>query len=156
MKNLTSIIISLALVFLFISPGFTADHGNTINPSFSKAKKFLERQVYHDHRITFYCGYPFSPDKKILPCDNYTPKKEGKHARLLEWEQIVPAHAFGQSFREWRNGHPDCVSNKGKVFKGRNCARKVAIPFRYTESDMYNLVPAVGEISGLRSNYSSP
>lgn len=26
--------------------------------------------------------------------------------------------------------------------------------FRYMESDLYNLVPAVGEINGLRSNYS--
>ena len=30
----------------------------------------------------------------------------------------------------------------------------MAIPFRYMESDMYNLVPAIGEINGLRSNYS--
>ena len=30
----------------------------------------------------------------------------------------------------------------------------MAIPFRYMESDLYNLVPAVGEINGLRSNYS--
>ena len=26
--------------------------------------------------------------------------------------------------------------------------------FRYMESDMYNLVPRIGEINGLRSNYS--
>lgn len=31
---------------------------------------------------------------------------------------------------------------------------EIAIPFRYLESDMYNLVPSVGEINGLRSNYS--
>ena len=30
----------------------------------------------------------------------------------------------------------------------------MVIKFRYMESDMYNLVPAVGEINGLRSNYS--
>jgi deoxyribonuclease I len=46
------------------------------------------------------------------------------------------------------------VTKKGKSFKGRNCARKVALKFRYMESDMYNLVPAIGEINGLRSNYS--
>lgn len=111
-------------------------------------------QIYRDHKITFYCGCPFNSEKQILPSDNYTPKKEGKRAHRLEWEHLVPAHAFGKSFQEWRNGHPDCVSNKGKVFKGRNCARKVAILFRYMESDMFNLMPAVGEINGLRSNYS--
>ena len=94
----------------------------------------------------------------ILPIDNltvnYAPKRDNKRSHRLEWEHIVPAHAFGQSFYEWRNGDPECVTRKGKPFKGRNCARKVAIPFRYMEADMYNLVPAIGEINGLRSNYS--
>ena len=154
MKKLTSFIISVTLILLFSIPSYSADRGNTTNQSFSKAKKRLERQVYHDHRITFYCGCPFTAIRDILPCDNYTPKRDNKRARRLEWEHIVPAHAFGKSFPEWRNGHPDCVRNNGKAFKGRNCARKVAIPFRYMESDMYNLVPAIGEINGLRSNYS--
>ncbi len=66
----------------------------------------------------------------------------------------MPAHAFGQSFKEWRVGHPECVDSKGKTFKSRNCTRKMVIKFRYMESDMYNLVPAVGEINSLRSNYS--
>ncbi|GAI30817.1 unnamed protein product, partial [marine sediment metagenome] len=77
-----------------------------------------------------------------------------KRAHRVEWEHIVPAHAFGQSFPEWRNGHPECVNRKGKPFKDRNCTRKMVVKFRYMESDMYNLVPAVGEINGLRSNYS--
>jgi deoxyribonuclease I len=153
-KKLTSFVISLTIILLFSGPGYTADHGNTTNQSFSKAKKLLERQVYHDHRTTFYCGCPFNADKKIPPCDNYAPKRDNKRSHRLEWEHIVPAHAFGQSFYEWRNGDPECVTRKGKPFKGRNCARKVAIPFRYMEADMYNLVPAIGEINGLRSNYS--
>ena len=128
--------------------------GNSRYQSFSKAKKILLREVYHNHRVTFYCGCEFTPDKKVSHSNGYVPKKKGKRARRLEWEHIVPAHAFGQSFPEWRNGHPKCVDSKGKAFKGRNCARKVAIKFRYMESDMYNLVPAVGEINGLRSNYS--
>ena len=84
MKKLASIIISLSLIILFTATVYSADHGNTTNQSFNKAKKILLRQVYRDHRITFYCGCPFSPDKKILPCDNYTPKKEGKRAHRLE------------------------------------------------------------------------
>ena len=154
MKKLTSFVISLTLVFLFTGIGFTAESGNTTNQSFNKAKRILLKKVYFDHHETFYCNCPFSADKKIFPCDNYTPKKEGKRAHRLEWEHIVPAHAFGKSFPEWRTGHPDCVTKKGKAFKGRNCTRKVAIPFRYMESDMYNLVPAIGEINRLRYNYS--
>lgn len=154
MKKLTSLIISLTLIFLYTGPLYAGDRGNTTIQSFSKAKKILLRQVYQDHKITFYCNCPFTAKKEIQPCDNYTPKKEGKRAHRLEWEHIVPAHAFGQSFPEWRIGHPKCKNRKGKPFKGRNCARKVATKFRYMESDLYNLVPAVGEINGLRSNYS--
>ena len=150
MKKLTSFIISLTLILLFTGPGYAGDHGNTTIKSFSKAKKILLRQVYRDHKTTFYCNCPFNSKKKILPSDNYTPKKDGKRAHRLEWEHIVPAHAFGQSFPEWRNGHPKCKTRKGKPFKGRNCARKMAPQFRYMEADMYNLVPAVGEINGLR------
>jgi deoxyribonuclease I len=153
MKKLTSFVISLTIILLFSGPGYTADHGNTTNQSFSKAKKMLARKVYYDHKTTFYCDCPFSADRNILSCDSYTPKKE-RCARRLEWEHIVPAHAFGQSFPEWREGHPECVSRKRKPFKGRNCARKMVIPFRYMESDMYNLVPCIREINRLRSNYS--
>jgi deoxyribonuclease I len=94
MKKLASIILSLALVFLFTGPGFPADRGNTTNQSFSKAKKILLRQVYKDHRTTFYCGCPFNDKKQRLPCDNYTPKRDNKRAHRLEWEHIVPAHAL--------------------------------------------------------------
>ena len=154
MKKFTSFIFTLTVLLLISVPSHSADHGNTTNDSFNKAKRTLEKKVYFDHRTTFYCDCPFTADRNILPCDNYTPKKDNKRAYRLEWEHIVPAHAFGQSFPEWRNGHPECVSKKGKPFKGRNCARKMAIPFRYMEADMYNLVPAIGEINGLRSNYS--
>ena len=80
--------------------------------------------------------------------------KSSKRARQLEWEHVVPAEAFGQSFPEWREGHPECVDRKGQPFKGRNCARKVAVPFRYMEADLYNLQPAIGEVNHLRLNYS--
>jgi deoxyribonuclease I len=67
---------------------------------------------------------------------------------------VVPAEVFGQSFPEWREGYSECVDRKGQPFKGRNCARKVAVPFRYMEADLYNLQPAVGEVNQLRGNSS--
>jgi len=143
------------LSFIFVLSA-TADsiQGNTAIQSFNKAKKTLQRQVYHDHRITFYCGCKFTADKQISDRNGYVPKKDNNRAKRVEWEHVVPAHTFGQSFKEWREGHPECVDSKGKSFKGRNCTRKMVVKFRYMESDMYNLVPAVGEINGLRSNYS--
>ncbi len=149
MKKLASFIISLALIVIIGGSAWTNDKGNTTLQSVNKAKKILLRQIYRDHRTTFYCQVPFTKDKEILSSSKYTPKKKWKRAHRLEWEHIAPAHAFGQSFREWREGHPKCVNKKGKPFKGRNCAQKVNIKFRYMESDLYNLVPAVGEINGL-------
>ena len=127
--------------------------GNLWNDSFNRSKKTLQHQVYIDYMVTFYCNCPFDEKKKVQPCDTYTPKNDSKRAKRIEWEHIVPAAHFGQSFTEWREGHPDCVDSKGKTFKGRNCASKVTMPYRYMESDMYNLVPAIGEVNGLRSNY---
>jgi deoxyribonuclease-1 len=132
---------------------YAADKGNTWNDSFNKAKKVLEREVYADHRISFYCGCGFDEDKQLRACQSYTPKSPGERSKRIEWDHIVPAAHFGQSFEEWRNGHSECVDNKGKSFKGRNCASKVNMTYRYMESDMYNLVPAIGELNGLRSDY---
>lgn len=84
----------------------------------------------------------------------YQPIKEGARARRLEWEHVVPAQAFGQSFPEWRNGARACVDAKGEPFKGRRCAEKAAAGFRFMQADMHNLVPSIGELNGLRSNYS--
>ena len=145
-------IICLTLILI---PALSLAGGNTTNDSFNKAKGRLLKQVYYDHRETFYCGCPFTMDKKIIPSNKFSPDtKHSGRAVIVEWEHVVPAHAFGQSFKEWRDGDPDCIDNKGKAFKGRNCAQKVNMLYRYMQSDMYNLVPANGQINALRSNYS--
>lgn len=127
--------------------------GNTRIQSFSKAKKILLTEIYRDHRITFYCGCEFTADRRIRSRNGYSPRKNSRRSARIEWEHVVPAHAFGRSFPQWRKGHPQCVDRKGRPFKGRNCTRKTAPAFRYMEADLYNLVGAVGEINGLRSNY---
>ena len=153
----------LFVVLLFLTGCIAGTHpaaadadrlrGNTRIQSFSRAKRFLLETVYSDHRTTFYCGCAFAADKTIDRFNGYIPRKDSRRARRIEWEHIVPAHAFGQSFPQWREGHPRCVDNRGRPFKGRNCARKTAPAFRYMEADLYNLVCAVGEINGLRSNF---
>lgn len=128
--------------------------GNQRLTSFNKAKRALAT-IYASRRQTFYCACRFNQQKRIIRSDcSYRPRKNSKRAKRVEWEHIVPASAFGQSFRVWRDGHPDCVDRRGKRFRGRNCARKVSILFRHMESDMHNLVPSIGELNGLRSNFS--
>ena len=146
----------IIICLVLLIPVFAYAGGNSINDSFNNAKKRLLNQVYYDHRETFYCGCPFRMDKKVIfQADKFSPDtKYSNRATRIEWEHVVPAHAFGQSFKEWREGHPDCVDRKGKPFKGRNCAQKVNMEYRYMQADMYNLVPAIGQINALRSNYS--
>jgi deoxyribonuclease-1 len=78
--------------------------------------------------------------------------KDARRASRREWEHVVPAHAFGQSFVEWREGSPACPK-KGKKSRGRNCAR-TNHDFNLMESDLYNLWPEIGELNGLRNNFS--
>jgi deoxyribonuclease-1 len=146
-----SVILYLTVSFLSVSP---AQSQNTRIDSFNEAKKILLHQIYYDHRQTFYCGCDFTPDKEVTLTNGYVPKKKGERAKRIEWDHIVPAENFGKSFREWREGDLGCVDSKGIPFKGRNCAQKVNMEYRFMQADMYNLVPVVGELNGLRSNYS--
>ncbi|MCZ6876162.1 MAG: endonuclease I, partial [bacterium] len=129
----TFLIVTVFVIIVVIPLATVAFAQNTTIQSFSKAKK-LAVQVYAGHETTFYCGCKYTGKVIDHASCGYKPKKAGKRAKRLEWEHVVPAHAFGQSFKEWRDGHPKCVSRKGKPFKGRNCARKTAIPFRYLEA----------------------
>ncbi|NRB38342.1 MAG: endonuclease [Pseudomonadales bacterium] len=128
--------------------------GNESIQSFSKAKKYLEREVYVDHRETIYCAAAFDAKKYITPPLGFTTEKHKKRAKKVEWEHVVPAENFGRTFAEWREGHKACVSSKGKRFKGRKCAGKINLEYRHMQSDMYNLFPAIGAVNAMRSNYN--
>lgn len=143
--------IILTLV-LSLVPALALAAGNTTNDSFSQAKRMLERQVYHDHRVTIYCSAEFNAQKRVtLPAGFTTPAHE-KRATKIEWEHAVPAENFGRAFPEWRDGHPECVNRNGKPFKGRRCAEKVNMEYRHMQADMYNLFPAIGTVNAVRSN----
>jgi deoxyribonuclease-1 len=128
--------------------------GNESIESFSKAKKNLERYVYMDHRETIYCSAEFDAKKNVIPPAGFTTAKHKKRAKRIEWEHVVPAENFGRTFSEWREGHPSCVSKKGKSFKGRKCASKMNKEYRLMQSDMYNLFPAIGAVNAMKSNYN--
>jgi len=131
-------------IILFALPSVVA-----ADPSFSKSKKILAKQIYADHQVSFYCGCdyslknkPGSSRKHLTPnwesC-GYTPRKQAKRAARIEWEHLVPAWEFGHQLQCWQEG-------------GRKACRKDA-RFKKMEADMYNLVPAIGEVNGDRSNY---
>ncbi|WP_321493827.1 endonuclease [uncultured Desulfobacter sp.] len=152
-KN-SGLIVACILLLCFL-PIMAYAAGNMTIDSFSKAKKLLLNKVYYDHRISFYCDCPFKSDQTIVPTDKFSPMtKHFKRSARVEWEHVVPAQSFGQSFKEWREGAEGCVGRNGKSFKGRKCAEKVSMEYRHMQADLYNLTPADGQINALRSNYS--
>lgn len=128
--------------------------GNTTIDSFNKAKKYNERYVYNDHRVTLYCGATFNKQKKVSFPVGFKTTKYKNRQKKLEWEHVVAAENFGRNFKEWREGHSACINKKGKAFKGRKCAEKTNKEYRYMQSDMHNLFPAIGAVNAMRSNYN--
>lgn len=112
--------------------------------SFYRAKSQLAREVYTDYNTAFYSGCRFFAKEKRLEPDwqtcGYKPRKNANRAGRIEWEHVVPAWMFGHQLQCWQEG-------------GRANCRSNSQPFRQMEADMHNLVPAIGEINGDRSNY---
>lgn len=131
-----------------------AQEANTTISSFNKAKKLLHNEVYFDHRRTIYCDAAYEMDKSVIHPAGVHTDKHVKRSKRIEWEHVVPAENFGRAFTEWRDGHSECVSSKGKPFKGRNCASKMNKEYRHMQADMYNISPAIGAVNALRSNYN--
>ncbi len=125
--------------------------GNEKIPTFSQAKKFAA-EIHRERPLTIYCACKYSGHHVDLKSCGYKIYKNAQRAARLEWEHVVPAHAFGQAFKEWREGAPQCHGKKGP-YKGRKCAEKNK-DFARMEADLYNLWPEVGELNGLRSNFS--
>jgi deoxyribonuclease I len=140
---------------LFLISAASVAHSQTGNhqiANFNFAKK-VAREIHKEHQITIYCPCKYEGKTIDLQSCGYKIHKDAKRAARLEWEHIVPAEAFGQSFKEWREGSPRCVKKSGKAFKGRKCAETNS-DFARMEGDLYNLWPIIGELNGLRSNYS--
>ena len=142
---------SIFLFFIlncYCSDGFAFN--NTIK-NFSQAKRLLPL-IHNMHPFTLYCNCKYEANTVDLKSCDYQVHKNKKRATRLEWEHVVPAEAFGHSFIEWRVGTDNCVTKKEK-YKGRRCAGTNS-EFAKMESDLYNLFPEVGELNGLRRNYS--
>lgn len=135
---LSTVIVSLTFQNLCIA--------NTNGQSFNEAKKTLTTIYrYNSEPTTFYCSCPikYVSKKKMVPdlkACNYTPGKMAHRASRIEWEHIMPASWLGNQLLCWKNG--------GR----KNCAKE-SQDFIIREGDMHNLVPAIGEVNALRSNY---
>ncbi|MGD9133056.1 MAG: endonuclease [Desulfobacterales bacterium] len=152
MKKFGHLIIVLVLICPVSGPAFAAGKGNRQIQSIGKAKRILMREIYRGHQKTFYCGSQYTQGNYVIHTNGYVPKRRSKRSRRLEWDHIVQLESFGTQFSEWSEGHPQCLDSRGRPFKGLNCAQKMNIKFRFMQCDLYNLVPVIGEISGLRSN----
>ena len=125
--------------------------------SFSKTKKILLKKVYFDNQYTFYCGNPYEikqidgrektviiKDKKYFTSRNDSFfsfwNDDNPRAKVVEWEHVMPVEYFAKDLPCWKDG-------------GRKACKKDET-FRVMESDMNNLVPAIGEINSDRSNFS--
>lgn len=137
-------------VALLMLPSLASGIGNEKIRHFRQAKR-LANQIHKEHPYTIYCNCRYQDHDVDLESCHYQVHKDAKRAARLEWEHVVPAEAFGQSFKEWREGSPRCVRNK-KAYKGRKCAENNP-EFARIEADLYNLWPEDGELNGLRNNF---
>lgn len=117
---------------------------STAKYSFSRSKRLLATKVYRQHKKTFYanCDYEIK-GKRLVPLPDtcgFEYRKNKARAERIEWEHIVPAWEFGHRLSCWREG-------------GRKKCRESNQYFQQMEADMHNLVPAIGEINGDRSNF---
>lgn len=115
-------------------------------PSSFRAAKKQAVQIYQGHNTSFYCGCDITwkgkkgagkPDHASC---GYQVRKQKKRAARTEWEHVVPAWTFGHQLQCWQKG------------RRKNCSKN-SPQFKTMESDLHNLVPAIGEVNGDRSNF---
>lgn len=136
----------IILSFLTISTSIFAAPNN-----FNQSKNILRDKIYTNNNKTFYCGCDMVkggsweiPDFKSC---GFEVRKNKERASRIEWEHIVPAWQFGNQKQCWRDGLEKYNSGR-KGCKGNE-------EFEMMEADLHNLVPAIGEVNGDRSNFKA-
>ncbi|MBL4746194.1 MAG: endonuclease [Flavobacteriaceae bacterium] len=142
----------LFIILFLLIPSFTFA-SNSPPISWRQIKIILDKEIYKSHRTTLYCSATFNKLREISLPVGFETTKYIDIAQNLDWEHVVPAQNFGQSFKEWQEGHPSCVKN-GKPFKHRDCVELVNINYQYMQIDMHNIYPAIASVNRLRSNYN--
>jgi deoxyribonuclease-1 len=109
--------------------------------NFRKAKRKLY-PIYERLGLqkTFYCDCEYSGKKPDLSSCGVVPKKNVKRMGRTEVEHVGAI--------SWHGKQLDCWKSGGR----KNCSRNDNA-FKKAEADIHNLVPALGEVNGNRSNY---
>ncbi|MCI5168462.1 MAG: hypothetical protein D3903_20815, partial [Candidatus Electrothrix sp. GM3_4] len=81
-----------------------ATEGNSTIASFSTSKTRLKKlYVKAGQFTTFYCGSSYDEDFTLdHSSSGFHFRKNEARSNRVEWEHIVAAESFGQSFTEWR------------------------------------------------------
>lgn len=115
--------------------------------TFRKAKILAKESVYFDraHHGDFYCGCTWdwrgaSGGVVDLSSCGYEARKQVRRALRLEWEHVVTAWSMAHQLQCWEEGK-------------RTKCRDSSDLFNDMESNLFNLVPSVGEVNGDRSNF---
>ncbi len=120
--------------------------------SFSASKK-IALEIFSKNKVTFYCRCQYDEHGVVnWETCGYKPKTNTKRAKSIEWEHIMPAYHFGKNMQCWKE--PICQTKEGKLYKGRRCCQQINKQFVKMESDLHNLVPAIGEVNAARSNFT--
>lgn len=138
-----------SMIFFFMAFSAIAAPNN-----FGNAKSILRKSVYPVKGKTFYCGCDYQKRTIVTKGCFLKIKKFKKRIKRLEWEHVVPVAAFGHSFKEYREAKSICLRKGKRSLSPRKCASKKNKLFREMEANLHNLVPAVGAVNALRSNYS--
>ena len=123
----------------------------TASPQSFWETKDKARKIYQDHQLTFYCGCSYTQKgKKGTPnfgsC-GYKVRKNVKRAARIEWEHVVPAWELGHNLQCWKEG-----TRKSNTTGRKYCLQENS-EFWVMYSNLHNLVPAIGEVNGDRSNF---
>ncbi|MBK6917811.1 MAG: endonuclease [Deltaproteobacteria bacterium] len=110
-------------------------------------------EIWADHRQSFYCGCAFTNDRKTVRAScGYKTRANEARAHVIEWTQVVPPSAFGAHRACWTT--EACRRDDGTAYGGIECCRSADPVFAAMESDLYNLVPVIGEVIEDRSDHA--
>ncbi|MFD1097598.1 endonuclease [Shewanella litorisediminis] len=131
---LATLVAPLSLCFAQNTPPF----------NFAEAKRTAQKIYAALPMQSFYCGCNIQTKGKRWEVDHnscgYQVRKNAGRAERIEWEHLVPAWEFGHQRQCWQQGgRKECTQNDATFVR--------------MEADLHNLVPAIGEINGDRSNY---
>ena len=122
---------------------------NNLDLSLKQANK-LAYQVHLAESKTFYCDCSYSNKKISFKTCGYKISKNFKRAHRVELEHIVPVSVLAKKLTCWHKAI--CCKNK-KCYKGRSCCEKIDPYYVKMATDLHNIVPEIGELNAIRSNY---